>query len=51
VGGVRLTTEGKGPQIVREVIQNGEIVPHTGDAGKGGCPKVTVDEVEGASSA
>jgi hypothetical protein len=46
--GVRLTTEGKGPQ---EVIQNDQIVPTTGDAGNRGCPKVTVDEIEGATSA
>jgi hypothetical protein len=32
---VRLTAEGKGPQVVREVIQNDEIVPHTRDAGDG----------------
>jgi hypothetical protein len=49
--GVRLTTEEKGPQVVREVIQNDQIVSTTGDAGNRGCPKVTVDEIEGATSA
>jgi hypothetical protein len=49
--GVRLTAERKGPQVAREIIQNDEIVPHTGDAGNGRCPKVLVDEIEGTSSA
>lgn len=49
--GVRLTAKGKSPQVVREAIQNDEIVSHTGDVGNEGCPEVTVDEVEGASSA
>jgi hypothetical protein len=48
--GVRLTMEGKGSQVVRQVIQNDEIVLHIGDIGDGGCPEVTVDEVEGVSS-
>jgi hypothetical protein len=33
---VKLMGEGKGPQVVREVIQNNEIVPHTGNTGDGG---------------
>jgi hypothetical protein len=49
--GVRLMEEAKGPPVVREVIQNDEIVPHTRDAEDGRCPKVTMNEVEGASSA
>jgi hypothetical protein len=36
---------------VREVIQDEQIVLVTGDARDWGCPKVTVDEIEGTSSA
>ena len=30
--GVRLATEGKGPQVVREVIKDDQIIPITRDA-------------------
>jgi hypothetical protein len=49
--GVRLTAKGKGPEVVREVIQNDKMVLHTKDARNGGCLEVTVDKVEVASSA
>jgi hypothetical protein len=36
---------------VREVVQDEQIVLVTADARDQGCPKITVDEVEGASGA
>jgi hypothetical protein len=49
--GVRLTMEGKSPEVVREVIQDHQIVLVTGEAQYRGGPKVTVDEIKGASGA
>jgi hypothetical protein len=48
--GVRLAAEGKGPHVVRKIIQDDQIVLVNGDAWNMGCPKVTVDEVKGMSS-
>jgi hypothetical protein len=42
-------TKGKGLQAVREVIHDDQIVLVIENAQYPGCPKVTVDEVEGAS--
>jgi hypothetical protein len=36
--GVILTAEGKGPQVMREIIQNDEIVPYNRDARDRRCP-------------
>jgi hypothetical protein len=47
--GVRLTVEGKGRQVVREVIQYDQIVLVTRNDRYQGCPKVTMDKVEGRS--
>jgi hypothetical protein len=47
---VKLTAKKKGPQEVRELIQNDHVVPIPGDAGNRGSLEVTMDEVEGTSS-
>jgi hypothetical protein len=47
--GVRLTANAKSPQVVRDVIQDDQIVLVTRNARYQGCPKITMNEIKGAS--
>jgi hypothetical protein len=49
--GVRLTTEGKRPEVVREVIHDHQTILVTGEAQYQGGPKVIVDEIKWARGA